>query len=111
MADRFKALGLEPAGDDGTYYQNFRMSDVGLTAMPTLDRLGADAKRYVPRTDFSESVGGRRGGGVAEGRVVYVGGGNKTTEDSAYLGGPPAGHLVMIARPSVAQQGPLVIAR
>ena len=111
MADRFKALGLEPAGDNGTYYQSFPLSDVGLTAMPTLDRLGADAKRYVARSDFSESVGGRRGGGVAAGRVVYVGGGNKTTEYSDYVGVHPEGNIVMIAGPSIAQQDRIDIAR
>src|SRR5258708_19456210 len=85
------------------------MSDVGLTAMPTLDRLGADAKRYLPRTDFSESVGGRRGGGVAEGRVVYVGGRNKTTEYSDYLGVHPEGNILMIAGPNIAPPEPTPI--
>src|SRR5258708_22807677 len=101
MADRFKALGLEPAGDDGTYYQSFRMSDVGLTAMPTLDRLGADAKSYAPRTDFSEGVGGRRGGGGAGGRGGFVGGGDKNPQHRRYLGGPPPGHILVDARPNL----------
>ena len=111
MADRFKALGLEPAGDDGTYYQSFKMSDVGLTAMPTLQRLGSEAKTYVPRTDFSESVGGRRGGGVAEGNVVYVGGGNQTTGYSDYQGVHPEGNIAMIAGPGMANVDRIDIAR
>jgi hypothetical protein len=52
-----QSLGLRARGDDGTYYQSFKMSDVGLTAMPTLRRLD-DPKTYRPRIDFSESVGG-----------------------------------------------------
>ncbi|HEV2249264.1 MAG TPA: M28 family peptidase [Candidatus Limnocylindria bacterium] len=111
VADRFRALGLEPAGDDGSYYQRFTMSDVGLTAMPSLQRLGADPKTYRPRIDFSESVGGRRGGGAAEGAVIYVGGGNKTAAYSDYAGVHPEGNIVMIAGPSIAPQDRVDIAR
>jgi peptide/nickel transport system permease protein len=111
VADRFKALGLEPAGDSGSYYQSFKMSDVGLTAMPALQRLGGDAKTYVPRVDFSESIGGRRGGGIAEGNVVYVGGGNKTTDYSDYQGVHAEGNIAMIAGPSIANVDRIDIAR
>jgi peptide/nickel transport system permease protein len=111
IADRFKALGLEPAGDDGGYYQSFRMSDVGLSAMPTLERVGGDPKTYRPRIDFSESIGGRRGGGVAEGRVIYVGGGNKTPEYSDYEGVHPDGNIAMIVGPSIANADRVDIAR
>ncbi|MDQ6858246.1 MAG: M28 family peptidase [Chloroflexota bacterium] len=110
MVDRFRALGLEPAGDDGTYYQSFKMSDVGLTAMPTLERLG-DPKTYRPRIDFTESVGGRRGGGIADGRVVYVGGGNKTPDYSDYAGVHAEGNIAMIAGPSIANVDRVDIAR
>jgi peptide/nickel transport system permease protein len=99
VADRFKALGLEPAGDNGTYYQSFKMSDVGLTAMPTLERLG-DGKTYRPRVDFTESVGGRRGGGVAEGNVVFVGSGTKTPDYSDYAGVDVTGNIAMIVGPT-----------
>jgi len=111
IADRFRSLGLEPAGDDGTYYQSFKMSDVGLTAMPTLEMTGPEAKAYTPRVDFSESVGGRRGAGTAEGKVVYVGGGNKTTDYSDYAGVHPTGNVVLIAGPSIANQDRIDIAR
>ena len=111
MADRFKALGLEPAGDGGGYYQSFRMTDVGLTAMPTLERLGGAPKSYVPRVDFSESVGGRRGGGSAEGQVIYVGGGNRTPEYSDYAGVHATGNIVMIAGPAIANVDRIDIAR
>ena len=99
--ERFRALGLEPAGDNGAFEQSFRMADVGLVAMPSLERIGADPKRYVPRQDFSESVGGRRGGGTAEGRVIYVGGGNKVAGYSDYQGMHPEGNIVMIAGPGL----------
>ena len=111
VAERFRSLGLEPAGDDGTFYQSFKMSDVGLAAMPTLETTAPEPKTYAPRVDFSESVGGRRGGGVAAGRVVYVGGGNKTAEYSDYAGVHPAGNVVMIAGPSIANQDRIDIAR
>ena len=111
IVDRFRSLGLEPAGDDGSYYQSFTMSDVGLTAMPTLQRLGSDAKTYRPRIDFTESVGGRRGGGTAEGRVIYVGGGNKTADYSDYAGVHPEGNIVMIAGPSIANVDRIDLAR
>jgi len=101
VAARFAELGLEPAGDNGTYLQSFRMADVGLTAMPTFERVGTGAKRYVARADFSESVGGRRGGGTAEGRVIYVGGGNKIAGYSDYQGVHPEGNIVMIAGPGL----------
>ena len=111
VADRFRALGLEPAGDDGTYYQRFTMADVGLTAMPSLQRLGSDPKTYRPRIDFNESIGGRRGGGTVEGNVVYVGGGNKITGYSDYEGTHPEGNIVMIAGPSLANVDRIDVAR
>ena len=111
VADRFKSLGFEPAGDDGTYYQSFKMSDVGLTAMPTLASTLPEPKTYLPRVDFAESVGGRRGGGVAEGQVVYVGGGNKTTAYSDYAGVHVDGNIALIAGPSIANQDRIDIAR
>ncbi len=111
MVDRFTALGLEPAGDDGSYYQSFKMSDVGLTAMPSFQRLGPDPKSYRPRIDFTESVGGRRGGGTVEGRVIYVGGGNKIPGYSDYQGTHPEGNIVMIAGPSLANVDRIDIAR
>lgn len=99
VAERFREIGIEPIGDDGTYFQRFRMPIVQLTAMPSLERLGAEPKHYVPRVDFSEGIGGRRGGGTAEGRVVYVGGGIRSAEYSDYKGTTPEGNIVLIAGP------------
>ena len=111
IADRFASLGFEPAGDNGSYYQSFKMSDVGLAAMPTFAMRSPEAKTFVPRVDFSESIGGRRGGGVADGQVVYVGGGNKTTDYSDYAGVHATGNIVLIAGPSIANQDRIDIAR
>lgn len=107
VAERFRELGLEPIGDGGTYFQRFRMSVATLTAMPAFERLGPEPKRYVPRVDFSEGIGGRRGGGSAEGRVVFVGGGIRSGEYSDYKGTTPEGNIVLIAGPGQPGQDPI----
>jgi peptide/nickel transport system permease protein len=100
VADRFKEIGLEPFGDGGSYFQRFKQTVVSITALPTLEIVGANAKRYTPRVDFSERIGGRAAGGTAEGTVVYVGGGIRTPEYSDYAGTHPEGNIVMIAGPT-----------
>jgi hypothetical protein len=101
MADRFKEIGLEPLGDNGSYLQSYKQTVVRITAMPTLELAGPDAKAFVPRVDFTERVGGRAGGGTAEGNIVYVGGGVRTPEYSDYAGTHPEGNIVMIAGPTM----------
>ncbi len=100
VADRFGELGLEPLGDDGTYFQKFRQTIVQLHGTPTLATVGENAKSYTHRVDFTERVGGRAAGGTAEGNVVYVGGGIKTPEYSDYGGTHPEGNIVLIAGPT-----------
>lgn len=101
VADRFKEIGLEPLGDDGSYFQRFKQTIVRITAMPSLELQGPDAKAYVPRVDFTERVGGRAAGGTAEGNVIFVGGGIRTPEYSDYAGTHPEGNIVMIAGPTM----------
>ncbi len=108
VADRFKEIGLEPLGDDGSYFQTFKQTVVRIAAMPTLDRVTPNAKSYIARVDFTERVGGRAGGGSAEGNIVYVGGGIRTPEYSDYAGTHPEGNIVMIAGPT--QGDPIDIA-
>src|SRR5206468_2668566 len=72
VADRFREIGLEPLGDNGTFFQHFTMPIVDLTEMSTLT--GAGGKTYRPRVDFTESVGGRSGSGKAEAEIAAVGG-------------------------------------
>ena len=100
VADRFKEIGLEPVSEDGSYFQKFQQTIVSITAMPTLDLLGANAKSYVPRMDFTERIGGRAAGGTAEGNIVYVGGGIRNAEYSDYAGTHPEGNIVLIAGPT-----------
>jgi peptide/nickel transport system permease protein len=100
VADQFQAIGLEPAGVGGTYFQPFSTDVVKLASMPVFERLGDGAKRYTPRVHFAERIGGRAGGGTAEGNVVYVGGGIRTQEYSDYQGTHPQGNIVLIAGPT-----------
>ncbi len=100
VADQFRAIGLVPLGDGGDYLQRFEMPAVRLSGMPAFERLGTEAKRYLPRVDFSERVGNRAGGGTAEGNVVYAGGGIRTPEYSDYKGTHPEGNIVLIAGPT-----------
>ena len=99
VADRFREIGLEPLGDDGTYFHRFPTRIVRLAAMPTFERLGAEPRRYVPRVDFTATVGGRRGSGTAEGNVVFVGGAIRTGEYSDFQGTHPEGNILLIAGP------------
>lgn len=100
VADQFKDIGLEPLGNDGSYFQNWGTNIVKLTSMPVFERVGDGARRFVPRTDFSERVGGRAGSGSAEGNVVFVGGGIRTQDYSDYQGTHPEGNIVLIDGPS-----------
>ena len=107
VADHFKEIGLQPL-ETGSYFQSFKQSVVRITATPTFETTGAEAKSFTHRVDFTERVGGRAAGGTAEGNVVYVGGGVKTPEYSDYAGVHPEGNIVMIAGPT--QGDPIDIA-
>jgi len=100
MADQFKALGLRPLSDDGSYFQRFKQTVVTISAMPTLELMSPEARTYVARKDFTEHVGGRAGAGTAEGNVVYVGGGIRSADYSDYQGTHPEGNIVLIAGPT-----------
>src|SRR2546428_7611174 len=76
VADRFREIGLEPLGDNGTFFQHFTMPIVDLTDMSTLT--GAGGKTYRPRGDFTESVGGPSGSSQDEAAVAAAGGGPRT---------------------------------
>ncbi|MDQ2952457.1 MAG: hypothetical protein M3R54_09370, partial [Chloroflexota bacterium] len=73
VADRYREIGLEPAGDNGTFFQRFPVQIVDLAGTPTLTRTGSGAKSWVHRVDFTESVGGRAGSGSAEATLAVVG--------------------------------------
>ena len=100
VADQFKAIGLEPLGDNGTYLQRFSMPIVDLSATPVLTRTGADAKSWKHRVDFTESVGGRSGDGVAEAAIVVVGGGAKGSGQDDYAGVTTRGRIALVTGPT-----------
>lgn len=100
VADQFKAIGLEPLGDRGTYFQNFPMPIVDLSATPILTRTGADAKSWKHRVDFTESVGGRSGNGAAEAAVVVVGGGAKGSGQDDFAGVETRDRIALVTGPS-----------
>jgi len=78
MADRLKEIGVEPWGDNGTFFHSFRMPLVDLAATPVLARTSPDAKAYRHRADFTERVGGTFGSGTGEGRLAFIGSGLTT---------------------------------
>jgi peptidase M28-like protein len=100
VADQFKAIGLEPLGDGGTYFQRFSMPIVDLSATPILTRTGADAKSWKHRVDFTESVGGRSGNGAVEAQVVVVGGGAKGSGQDDYAGVTTRGRIALVTGPT-----------
>ena len=100
VADRFREIGLEPAGDDGTYFQRFPVNLVDLAGTPTLSRTGAAAKTWTHRVDFTESVGGRAGNGSAEGMLAVVGGGSSGVQDD-FAGVDVRGRIALVTGPTV----------
>lgn len=100
VADQFRALGLEPLGDAGTYFQRFPMPIVDLSATPTLTRTGADAKTWTHRVDFTESVGGRSGNGDVEAPIVVVGGATKGNGQDDFAGVATRGRIALVTGPT-----------
>ncbi len=101
VADQLKAIGLEPLGDGGTYFQRFTMPLVDLTATPTLEGTGAAAKSYTHRVDFTESVSGRSGGGTAEAPIVVVGGAARTASQNDFDGVSVKGKIALVTGPTL----------
>jgi peptidase M28-like protein len=108
VAERFGEIGLEPWGDAGTYYQHFTMPSVELSAMPALSRTGPDPKEYRPRFDFTESVGGRSGTGIAEAQVAVVGGAARGNGQDDFAGASARGKIVLVTGPSAPGAGSVV---
>jgi hypothetical protein len=100
VADHFKAIGLEPLGDGGTFFQRFPMPIVDLSATPVLSRTGANAKSWKHRVDFTESVGGRSGNGAAEASIVVVGGAAKGGGQDDFAGVTTRGHVALVTGPT-----------
>jgi len=90
IADRFAALGLQPAGTEG-YYQSFSAPYAEMIALPTLViTTSASREEFAYRRDYAFAWGGYAGGGVAVGHVFWLGDGRQ--ED--YRGLDVAGQIV-----------------
>ncbi len=100
VAERFREIGLEPLGDDGTYFEHFAMPNVELAAKPVLRRESPDAKAYRHRVEFTESIGGRAGSGSAEGTVVVVGGAARTGTQNDFTGVQARGKIALVTGPT-----------
>ena len=99
MADQLAAAGVEPYGDNGTFFQRFRMPLVDLAATPVLERLGAAPRAFKHRADFTESIGGSSGGGSAEGRLVFAGSGQNVAALDDFAAIDVSGAIVMFISP------------
>src|SRR5947209_16405825 len=102
VAERFREIGLEPAGDSGTFFQHFTMPIVDLTAMSVLV---AGTKTYRPRVDFTESVGGRSGSGAAEAQIAVVGGAARGGGQNDFAGTDARGKIALITGPAASGGG------
>ncbi|MBN2499394.1 MAG: DUF418 domain-containing protein, partial [Anaerolineales bacterium] len=75
IASRFEAYGLQPAGDEGTFFQSFPVSYASLEAEPTISVTAPGGElfnSYQPHQDFAPYVKGYAGSGTASGAVVWV---------------------------------------
>ena len=103
VADRFREIGLEPLGDNGTFFQHFTMPIVDLTEMSTLT--GPGGKTYRPRVDFTESVGGRSGSGKAEAEIAAVGGAARGGGQNDFAGADVRGKIALVTGPAAPNGG------
>jgi Peptidase family M28 len=117
VADRFREIGLEPLGDNGTFLEHFQMPLVRMNALPTLARISPSPKTYRSRIDFSEYVSGRAGAGDAEGAITVVGPGDRADFTGvnlqgriALLTGTPNGNPIELAYQQHATAALIVVA-
>ena len=75
IAQRFAEYGLQPAGDDGSYFQSFAISQTALLTTPVFAVLNADGRplrQFKYREDFRELIRGNAGPGQVNAEIVYV---------------------------------------
>ena len=75
IAQQFAGYGLQPAGDDGTFFQPFPVENITLAQLPNLVVEGPDGTvydRYVLHQDFSPIARWYSGSGTADGEVVWA---------------------------------------
>jgi uncharacterized protein len=75
LAEQFAAYGLQPAGEDGTFYQSFPVEYVSLETVPRLV-VELDGRtvydRYVLHRDYNVVLSEYSGSGTAEGQVIWA---------------------------------------
>jgi hypothetical protein len=93
IASRFSSLGLEPAGDDGTYDQRF---DLVWFDLEGGDRLTAGGRSHAPGDGWTPSNAGA--GGEATGQVVFAGFGivEPRLGYDDYMGADVTGRIVLV---------------
>ena len=99
MAEQLAGAGVEPFGDNGTFFQRYRQPLVDLAATPVLERLGPRPRRFTHRVEFTESIGGPSGGGAAEGRLVFAGSGTQSAVLDDFAAVDVSGAIVMLVSP------------
>jgi Zn-dependent M28 family amino/carboxypeptidase/uncharacterized protein YchJ len=76
IADSFGAYGLQPAGENGSYFQTFTVPYGRITELPVLTVIppGGETltRTYAYRTDYRVLTGGYIGAGTGEGPVVWL---------------------------------------
>ena len=87
VADRFHEIGLEPLGDEGTFFEHFTMPLLRAATPPSLEVLGPSARAFRDGVDFTAYVSGRAGGGDATAAVVSAGKGSGAELDQAGVQG------------------------
>ncbi|MCB9154071.1 MAG: M20/M25/M40 family metallo-hydrolase [Caldilineae bacterium] len=89
VADAFAELGLQPAGDNGTFLQTFPISHTAPIASPVLAfHHNDETLELAYREDFLERIEGHALGGQASGPVVWV-------RDPTYSGMSLDGKIVL----------------
>lgn len=96
VAEQLAAAGVEPYGDNGTFFQRYRQPLVDLAATPTLARMGPQPRTFTHRVEFTESVNGASAGGTAEGPLVFAGSGTRSAALNDFSGVEVAGAVVML---------------
>ncbi|MCB8943642.1 MAG: M20/M25/M40 family metallo-hydrolase [Ardenticatenaceae bacterium] len=73
IADHFAAYGLQPAGDDGTFFQNFPITYTELSAAPDLTVFAnGSAVSQTRFQDYNPTIFNYAGSGSGRGQVIWL---------------------------------------
>ncbi len=91
IAAQFERYGLQPAGVDGSFYQEFPVDYTELTDLPTLTITNsAGTHQYTLHEDFTPLIGAYLGAGTGSGDVVWV----NDCSNTAFIGLDVVGKIV-----------------